>query len=595
MTFSAAEWADLNRRARFLQERLGEEGAAAEVPPTGSVLRGRWLDALGSERALARRLAALRAGGAGGARALDRQRMEEILALSVLESAEQRRMAVGDLPLPPLGEILLPFACAARRRLRGNEALGAMLSDEILDGACQVLLHRLVHFAAAALYLEYRLFAGTSAMAAYVPPGSGEGLAAFAARMKGDGLKAFLMEYPVLTRWLLEACRQYEDMLAEMPALAPSLAGRRIERLDVFLSDLHEGKSVFAVELEDGSAWHVKPRAGEIEEWLGRNVAGLDLAMPTAFRAGAYTVAETVRPAACRDAAEVRRFFERAGRWLCVFRHLHACDMHCANVVAAGAFPMPVDAETLLQPEVPWHVGVPHPLVRTDILPAPGSGETSPDYSALGRTEGALMPHVVRTAVATNDGLRLSAEACRLPAHPSLPTLDGRTQRAADFVDEIRVGYAAGYAALKARRGALLESPDGLKALAGLRTRYVFRHTGTYNQLQARLLHPECLRSGDVAGVELERLAARAWREDGGDARVAALAAAEIAALGRMDIPLFLSAADGCTIHGADGEALAAYAGPTPLDRARSALEAMSDVHLAEELEIVSACLARHE
>lgn len=526
--------------------------------------------------------------------------------------------AVDTAFFPPMAVILQPFTTAVRQRSsarqRGNvrqhgnvrqrgssrqPVNPGWLPWSVVDAACAALIHYLCYLATPALFLEYRLFAGSTASGIFSGSVDWSVFPAFVADMQNGGLRRFLWEYPILTRWLLKLTACCEATLRDAAATAASLGCGPITKLTPFLSDLHGGRSVFALTLDDGSMIHVKPHGCELETWLFEHLsqlspAGIPLTFAPATAIGEkLSYAPTVTALACSTREEVARFYLQAGSWLCLFRHLHVTDMHCANVVAAGERLIPVDFETVLQASVPWtgsqsHL---HPLWQTDFLPIPGCAANVPDYSALGRVIGSELPHRYRVMLCNDGHGALHEQVFCLPDAPSLPRLKGREQPPEGYLSSLCAGYQRTYRHFLAQRQNFFSAPDGClsqSSVSGLCSRYVLRHTGVYNRLQALMLQPECLRHGDFAGVELERLATRIhYSDEHGAVAVGKLVDEEIAALSDWDIPLFLSALDGCAIMSANGAVLTTYPGCSPATRARESIAAMSETLLGEELAMI--------
>ena len=502
------------------------------------------------------------------------------LADARVDNAGQIAATVGSLPLPALGELMLPFVWAVRRSLEEESAVTSTLPAPVLDSACLSLLQLLCHYATGVFFLEYRIAGGATASRIFLPGGDRDGYREFSERMLSGGVKQVLLEYPLLTRMLIGACRSFSTMVREVPLISPALRGRSIAGLSLYLSDLHEGRSVYALTLDDGSSLHVKPRGCLVEQWLTETVEWLrsqpgcpSLVMPGMETAGAHTLCASVQHVGCGDAGEVELNFESAGSWLCIFRHLHVSDMHCANIVACGAHPVPVDVETLLQPDVPWQSPL-HPLFATDFVPPPSGTAGVGYFTAMGHGEGALLPHTRLHLRHQDDGFGLDSEPYRLPGYPSLPHIGGVVHHAADHAASFLRGYRTMYQLLLDHRELLVKRVCELPARHVGRTRYVFRHTGTYNRLQQLLLQPHCLRNGDFAGMELERLAARCGGDDG-KAALIPIIDAEIRSLSIMDIPIFYSSSDECSIRDSNDDVVATYSGQTPIDRVVTTLKKM--------------------
>ena len=66
-----------------------------------------------------------------------------------------------------------------------------------------------------------------------------------------------------------------------------------------------------------------------------------------------YGWTEFIEHTKCTRAQDFAQFFRRAGGWLALFHVFASVDMHQENMLAAGAYPVPIDLEMILQSEDP--------------------------------------------------------------------------------------------------------------------------------------------------------------------------------------------------------------------------------------------------
>ncbi|HEX4488691.1 MAG TPA: type 2 lanthipeptide synthetase LanM, partial [Terriglobales bacterium] len=245
------------------------------------------------------------------------------------------------------------------------------------------------------------------------------------------------------------------------------------------------------------------------------------------------------------------------------------------NVMASGEEPVVLDLETMIQP-LPrsWDglytssadrraVEIMHESVlRTGLLPFwivanPGRGY---DVSGIGAEEasetGYLEPHWENV---NSDQMKVVYRGSIAEAKANRPMLEGSVVSAEDHVSEICRGFTEVYRALLARRTLLLATDGPLNRFRGLKLRYLLRMSKAYGQLLNRQMHPEFLRDGADASIELERLA-RDFLVAVPDPDYAppwGIYRAEIDALERLDFPYFAYSSDSEDLF-ADGRVVVA-------------------------------------
>lgn len=130
------------------------------------------------------------------------------------------------------------------------------------------------------------------------------------------------------------------------------------------LSDPHRnGRSVVRVKVRDGIEWYYKPRDGGHEAGWSQIVEALNLAgFRPLLRAArvhnrrTHVWMEGITPLSW-DGQERQRFDERVGATLYLAHILKAVDLHPANFVSAGEYPVLIDCECFFHPETKLPVG----------------------------------------------------------------------------------------------------------------------------------------------------------------------------------------------------------------------------------------------
>lgn len=349
--------------------------------------------------------------------------------------------------------------------------------------------------------------------------------------------------------WSASATRMLLQLQRDGPGLADALGAPALRppvvRIEGGLSDYHRGAAVRRLRLAGGAAVLHKPRDCTMEgwwawlaRWLGEGRGLAEVASPRVWVRDGYGWCADVAAAEVDEPAQLRTFYRRAGHLLFWLWLTHTRDAVRSNLIAAGPWPVLVDAETALYPLAPAEDGWAEcDVSATGLLPLPrfeaGGGRT---FTSGLSVDPAVRRHVRLCLDPGQDSMRLTRATVPAPGDASVPRLLGTPSGASGFVEDIVAGFAEAYQRA-AGSTALLLCPDSpLRRTSGLVGRFALRPTAFYGEL----LHQQSLAAAGLPAAALPQLldrdrpglplAARA-RE--------ALIAAELSELRRASIPRF--------------------------------------------------------
>ena len=487
---------------------------------------------------------------------------------------------IAPLPFRDLG---LPFLIVARRHVVEQVAsLYTALPDDARAALELDLLKQLSRISSLTYYREFTAFRACRqpAWVRYLQFSQGvrsERLyRLFVEHMLSAGLRSLLHEFSLLARLLatladlwvestiefltrLKADRETlrstfgrEDELGQVVALEPGLSDRH-----------HGGRSVIAVTLASGLKVMYKPRDLALEEafshflgWLGRHSPMLPGRIPRVLNCHTHGWMEFVDSQACRTPEEARRYFQRIGELLSLVYVFGGTDCHFENLIAAGEFPVLVDAEMVVQP-TPALIHLPESdsdidqsafmhlmnesVLGTLLLPLRliPSDESIYDVSAVGggpaKGSAALKPYWEEI---NTDGMRRSRGRRESRASCHLPSLNGLRLSASEYVEQVVAGFRRTCGWFLLRRNLLLQDENGLAVFRGIRGRFVIRPTNSYAALFSKLDQPDLLRDGAETSLWGEFML---WSEipSNEEALLAPFVSKELEALQLLDIPHF--------------------------------------------------------
>ena len=436
----------------------------------------------------------------------------------------------------------------------------------------------------------------------------------FVAESRAGGLRTLLEKKPVLLRLVATLTRQWIDasrelierLHADLADIRRDLLGLaspgRVASIEGDLSDPHNfGRTVQIVGFEDGSRVVYKPKDLRVDATWATMVDALNRTAPIDLRAArvlsraGYGWTEFIEHSSCVGDQDVQQYFRRAGAWLALLHCFVSVDMHQDNVIAAGAHPVPIDLEMILQGADPrladsvGGVGSAHAaamqtvidsVLTVGLLPAYGKLSNSRVFAVGGITSNSAARTNLVWAAVNSDAMR--PERVALPATmTNLPHLGGEYARLHDHVAEFTSGFTE-YARFLSD-----QAPGSLvDAFAGLPIRTVMRPTRFYSMLIQRMRDPRAMDDGITWSAQADFGARLAdWQHD--EDPTWPLHRAERAAIVELNVPHFVVASDGHDVHDLPGTTIRAP-GASGLVRARDRLACLDEAELAWQVEVIA-------
>lgn len=449
-----------------------------------------------------------------------------------------------------------------------------------------------------------------------------ERFASFSQRLRRPDVgRAILREYPVLARQLMIRLDQWAACTLEFVrrlctdwGLITATFTRDhdpgvLRHLETDAGDRHRrGRSVLIATFTSGFQLVYKPKSMAVDRhfqdlltWM--NQRGTQPAFRTVriLDRQSYGWREFVAAETCDSPAAVRRFYERQGAFLALLHGFGATDFHCDNVIAAGEYPVLIDLEALLQPEVLTEqtteraaVGavLERSVLRIGLLPERSwSSAESPgvDMSGLGGAPGQIAPYgVPGWEKEGTDEMHLVRRKVQMSGGSNLPTLNGRAVDPIDYMAEIDAGFTGTYRLMMQHRQALLSPGGPLAWFANDEVRVIVRPTRTYAVLLDESFHPDVLRDAR----DRDRLFDGLWVGVARNPRLAELVQTEREDLEHGDIPIFTARPRSRDLWTSSGRRIASFFDERPLALVERRLRGFSDRDLALQRWLIQATLA---
>lgn len=444
----------------------------------------------------------------------------------------------------------------------------------------------------------------------------------FVSRLKDDQIMlSIFREYPVLLRQatictmlckdayqeLFERLREDWDEIWE--TFYCDISPTMLEQVEMGVGDLHNGgRSVCILTFKGGHKLVYKPRPLAVDEnfqrlleWINDTGWGLDFRTIKVVSKNTYGWAEFVEPDNCTSYEGIKRFYQRQGGYLALFRMLNATDFHYENIIAAGEQPIFVDLESLLSPQKVVGDNVQYQnlssfiqnsVLRLGLLPQKiWNNSDQPqgiDISGLGGTEGQMIPHSVpRIDKEATDEMHFVRTHVSLPETHNRPkTIDDNSISAIDYTNDLLSGFTRMYELLTEHKDYLLSSSSPIESFGDNTIRYIARPTRFYAIRLYESYHPDFLRSG----LDKDRFFEQLWI-DMIDKPHARLITAEREDMWRGDIPVFTTYPNSCDLYTSQGTQIKNFFSCSGYDSVREQIQSLSEEDMERQLWLIKSSL----
>lgn len=400
-----------------------------------------------------------------------------------------------------------------------------------------------------------------------------------------------LSSYYVL---LLERLNKDKNEIANK--FCGGLEFKNVVEISSNISDSHKkGNGVSILKLDNGTKIVYKPRSLKIEkvyfDFLGKINAGCKYEMyePKILDCQEYGWEEFVYYKSCKTEDEIRRYFYRFGILIFGSYILNTNDLHEENVIAAGEYPIIIDAETILdnrrrgrtnsaKEEINYilHESVLYsgllPHYRFSNL---GQGV---DMSAIKGSEGKEYPIVIpKIADLCTSNMRFVYEHPTTGVNQNLVKLDGENVSAFHYLKEINAGFEDAYKYVLENKEKFLEYAD---MFGNLNIRHLVQDTQRYSMLLHTSFHPDFMQDGRDRQMFLCSLF-KQYEATQGDKGVVKC---EIKDMLNMDIPYFYLNTSGKSLFGSEGEKIEDYFEYTSLEHLKKKIVLLDEDDLKRQL-----------
>ena len=416
-----------------------------------------------------------------------------------------------------------------------------------------------------------------------------------------------LYAYPALTRLLIDVLNDLVDFYTgilenysndkEDICKVFNIKTSKITYFNVGGSDSHtHGKSVAIIAFDDGHKLVYKPHSLEAEiryqeflQWLGDKTA-LGMKFYKIIDRKSHGWEEFVTYTSCVCDEELKKYYMRLGLIICANYMLNVYDVHNENIIASGAYPVVIDAETLLKNLEPFNHDriaevtlneIRGTVMAQGILPQHmrrKNSNKSIDLSGMSNDVGMEYPHKVLQLInVKRSDMKCVYEYPKEVKKKNLPTLKTEVKRPIYYMDYILEGFDNTYKFVLDNKSLVEEKYNIFK---NLRLRHLRRDTQTYGMLLTTSKHPDFL--GDCINRQMILMALYKNRDIKNTREVSAIED-EILQLLYNDIPIFYYDSNGHDLFSGYGNCIKGYFERTALDLIKAKLGNMNNNDLLQQ------------
>lgn len=478
----------------------------------------------------------------------------------------------------PFEEAFVPFILIARKKLHADYDL---LEEKACSEFEQELLVSLNKLCVDTLYFEFSLFniscrSSFEIFLSHVTETKETDLYDnFIKKILNDSWKDLLYKYPVMGRLISVRIKCWVDSLSEflsrlredLPLISMVfLKGEKpgnVTEVQPLLSDRHNGgRTVISVTFESGLKLIYKPKDLSLEEvyfsllsWF--NEKGVKFKTVRIINRKNYGWTECIEHLPCKNKEEGRNYYRRTGQLLCLLYVLGCSDCHMENIIASRDYPVLVDLETLMQPEVRFREDKKYEkrvnllasrqffysVLKTGLLPRWEFKSEPYDVSGLGSIE--TKNRSIKREIWKNlktDGLVTDIEFFTIKEHVNFPVLNGLVLNPLEYKDYIIEGFKDMYLFIMEHREELLSPQGPLSGFNGKTIRFVPRATGTYALILNHSMKSKLFKDPLLWSMEIDILSMAISQSE--NEFLWTLVKKEILSLEQLDIPYFIASSD---------------------------------------------------
>ncbi|WP_086314159.1 hypothetical protein A5821_001749 [Enterococcus sp. 7F3_DIV0205] len=335
----------------------------------------------------------------------------------------------------------------------------------------------------------------------------------------GDKQRTYLFfgEYPTLARLLAVrltfACEVIEEFVFDLTMSAEQLAETfaistpmTLTKIEMGQGDSHDnGKTVIQFQAQKKSLifkfknLEIGERFNSLLTYLEGLAPNLDFYKIKRIVQPTFSIEEKVAYRECNDAGEVTDFYQNYGQLLAIVYWLGATDLHMENLIASGSYPVLIDVETLIRPEMFKRTKKlsrqtrieKHSVIVAGLLPQKKQWKRELEMDALSGTKQKLPKKVRKLRNERSSEVAFQLEEAYMEGAQNIPRLASKEVDYLVYRHVIETSFKEMNQLLLKNKSEFIEKVKEL--FSGTTIRLIYRDTQDYGNLLNFTLHTECM------------------------------------------------------------------------------------------------------
>lgn len=411
----------------------------------------------------------------------------------------------------------------------------------------------------------------------------------------GDKQRTYLFygEYPTLCRILAVrltfACETIETFVSSLNDSKEQLAEKfsvstpiKLTQVKLGQGDSHNrGKTVIQFQTQEQSLifkfknLEIGDRFNHLLTYIERLDPTLSFYKIKRIIQPTFTIEEKVGYQECKEASEVTSFYQNYGQLLAVVYWLGATDLHMENLIASRSYPVLIDVETLIRPEMFKLTKKlsrqtrmeKNSVIVSGLLPQKKQWKRELEMDALSGTKQKLPKKVRRLRNDRSSDIAFQLEEAYMDGAQNIPRLEGKEVDYKIYRHVIQEAFQKMNQLLLKNKSAFIEKVKEL--FSDVTIRLIYRDTQNYGDLLNFTLHTDSMSNY----IEREKIIENLW---GSKIIPEILIPFEVHSMLNHDIPLFTANSTLTNVY-INGQELPRLLRKTPLQETVEHMEQITE------------------
>jgi type 2 lantibiotic biosynthesis protein LanM len=368
-----------------------------------------------------------------------------------------------------------------------------------------------------------------------------------------------------------------------------NLETKVLEDIKVSLGDSHNEGATVCELVFGGKSIIYKPRDNKITvalsnflEWLAHN-SDFTYKRPIIINNKNYSWESKITNNPCMNKQQLMQYYRNFGYVAGVIYLLNGIDYHYENLIADGEYPMLIDNETILHPNINYILDQQYTnsynILSSSLFPNP---KIPFDLSALTGDYKVYNEMVETIQNIEDDNICFGKEQIIFQAQLNLPKLlDKKVSPSREAKEQILTGLKLFFETIISNREFLLGENSPLNDFKETKIRILLKHTMKYHEIKIKSLHPDHIKTDETQRTFIKKnlLIQNKFNRD--------TVKYEEESLMNLDIPYFYTFTNDINVYTGTSKNKVFTLEDTPFNKLMEKLKNLNEAEYLEQLELI--------